>query len=295
MIATEILKGQGLGNQLFCYVTTRCIALDRNLSFGIKDTGWIGDKRYNLDGIYWMNLYMGEPVPDNLPIYNEMVIRHKTDTCFHDSFIGCDIRSYDMGLISVPDNTMIFGIMQDERYFYHRKSEIKNWLRVKSEYECYDFSRENLCVINFRGGEYVGYSELYLEENYWRNAIKNMKRYNSSLDFIIITDDVDAANKMLPEIDAYHFDVGKDYSILKNAHYLILSNSSFSFFPTFTSETLKMAIAPKYWARHNVSDGYWSTEQNMYSNYLWQDKNGILSTKEKCFNQLISYKNDKFT
>ena len=47
MIATEILKGQGLGNQLFCYIVTRCVALDRNLSFGIKDTGWIGDKRYN--------------------------------------------------------------------------------------------------------------------------------------------------------------------------------------------------------------------------------------------------------
>ena len=27
MVGTELLKGQGLGNQLFCYVTTRCIAM----------------------------------------------------------------------------------------------------------------------------------------------------------------------------------------------------------------------------------------------------------------------------
>jgi len=295
MIATEILKGQGLGNQLFCYIVTRCVALDRNLSFGIKDTGWIGDKRYNQNGIYWMDIDMGDSVPENLPIYNEIDIRYKTNSCFHDSSIGCDIRPYDIGLINVPDNTLIFGIMQDEKYFYHRKSEIKEWLKIKSEYECFEFSDENLCVINFRGGEYVGYNELFLGRKYWIDAIQNMKKYNSNLEFIIITDDVDSANLILPEIEAYHFDIGKDYAIIKNSHYLILSNSSFSFFPSFTSETLKLAIAPKYWARHNVSDGYWSTEQNLYSNYLWQDKEGKLFTKEQCLNELIKYKNDKFT
>lgn len=292
MIATEILNGQGLGNQLFCYVTARCIALDRNLSFGIKDTGWIGDRRYNQHGIYWMDLDMGEIVPENMSVYNEIVIRHKTNTCFHDSSIGCDIRPYDIGLINVPDNTIIFGIMQDEKYFCHRKSEIKKWLKVKPEYDCFDFSDENLCIINFRGGEYVGYNELYLQRQYWINAMRNMKKYNSLMEFVIITDDVESANLMIPEVKAYHFDVGKDYAIIKNAHYLILSNSSFSFFPSFTNETLKMAIAPKYWARHNVSDGYWSTEQNLYSDYSWQDIEGNLYTKEQCLNELIKYKND---
>ena len=50
MLATEILNGQGIGNQLFCYVTTRSIAHDRGLQFGIKDSGWSGDKRYNQNG-----------------------------------------------------------------------------------------------------------------------------------------------------------------------------------------------------------------------------------------------------
>ena len=135
----------------------------------------------------------------------------------------------------------------------------------------------------------------FKEENIGLMQTKNMKKYNSNLEFIIITDDVESANLILPEIKAYHFDIGKDYSIIKNSHYLILSNSSFSFFPSFTSETLKLAIAPKYWARHNVSNGYWSTEQNLYSDYLWQDKEGKLFTKEQCLNELIKYKNDKFT
>ena len=55
MLATEILNGQGIGNQLFCYVTTRSIAHDRGLEFGIKDSGWSGDKRYNQNGFYWMD------------------------------------------------------------------------------------------------------------------------------------------------------------------------------------------------------------------------------------------------
>jgi hypothetical protein len=277
MIATEILKGQGLGNQLFCYVTTRCIALDRNLPFGIKDTGWLGDKRYNSSGMYWFNLDLGEVVPDGLGIYEEKCVRRKTNTCWHDSVIGCDVRDYDEDLVNVKDNTMIFGIMQHEKYFIHHKEKIKQWLKVRPKYDCFDYSNSDTCILNFRGGEYVGFNELYLPREYWINAMKNMKNINPNMKFIIITDDVKAADKMFPEIPAYHFDVGKDYSIIKNSHYLIVSNSSFAFFPSFTSNTLKFAIAPKYWARHNVSDGYWSTNQNIYSHFSYQDRSGVLN------------------
>ena len=35
IIATELLKGQGLGNQLFCYVTTRALAYKKGFDFAI--------------------------------------------------------------------------------------------------------------------------------------------------------------------------------------------------------------------------------------------------------------------
>ena len=57
MISTEILYGQGLGNQLACYVTTRVLAADREVNFGIHDPhGCLGDKRYNTKGLYVMEL-----------------------------------------------------------------------------------------------------------------------------------------------------------------------------------------------------------------------------------------------
>lgn len=84
--------------------------------------------------------------------------------------------------------------------------------------------------------------------------------------------------------------MAKDYVTIKNAKYLILSNSSFAFFPAFTSETVEKVIAPKYWARHNVSDGYWASEQNIYEGFTYQDRKGRLFSAKECREELEEYK-----
>jgi len=289
MLATKILKGQGIGNQLFCYVTARSIAHTRGLEFGIKDTGWSGDKRYNQSGFYWFDLDWGQEVPDDLDTYTEKEVRKKLNTCHHDMTIGCDVRGYDKGLMDVPDNTMIFGNMQDEKYFHHNKELVKEWLKVKEEYDTYEYMDDDICVLNYRGGEYVGFHELYLTKEYWLNAMENMTKINPNMKFVTITDDVKASQSMLPEIPAYHFTVDKDYAIIKNSKHVILSNSSFPFFAVYTSDTIENVIAPKYWARHNVSDGYWAMSQNIYSGWKYQDRDGNLSTSEECVKELEKY------
>jgi hypothetical protein len=60
--------------------------------------------------------------------------------------------------------------------------------------------------------------------------------------------------------------------------------------PVMSSTELKYAIAPKYWARHNVSDGFWSSEQNIYSFLTYQDKKGRLFSAEECRKELEQYK-----
>jgi hypothetical protein len=289
MLATEILRGQGIGNQLFCYVTARSIAHTRGLDFGVKDTGWSGDKRYNQSGFYWFDLDWGQEVPDGLDVYYEKEVRKKLNTCHHDMTVGCDVRGYDQGLMDVPDNTIIFGNMQDEKYFDHNKELVKEWLKVKEEYDTYEYMDDDVCVLNYRGGEYVGFHELYLTREYWLNAMENMTKINPNMKFVTITDDVKASQAMLPEIPAYHFTVDKDYAIIKNSKHVILSNSSFPFFAVYTSDTIENIIAPKYWARHNVSDGYWAMSQNIYSGWTYQDRDGNLSTAEECVKELEKY------
>lgn len=289
MLATEILNGQGIGNQLFCYVTTRSIAHDRNFEFAIKDTGWSGDKRYNQNGFYWFNLDMGSAVPDGLEVYIEKDVRIFLPTCGHDMTHGCYISKYDENLINISDNTMILGNMQDQKYFIHNKNLVKEWLKVKPEYDTYEYTDDNVCVLNFRGGEYVGFDELYLTRKYWVDAMTNMAKINPNMEFVVITDDIKASQDMLPEIPAYHFSVDKDYAIIKNAKHVILSNSTFPFFAVFTSDTIENIIAPKYWARHNVSDGYWGSGQNLYSGWNYQDREGNLQTYDECLKEFQEY------
>jgi hypothetical protein len=292
MITTEFYYGQGLGNQLFVYVTTRAIAEDKGYDFGFTGLKNLGDRRYNDRGLYFMDLDLGKEVDESsvFTAYVEKDARLKLDTCDHDRTIGCDIRLTDLNLLNVSDNTKIDGIMQSEDYYYHRKQDIKQWLKVKSEYDCYDFTSDDICVLNIRDNS--GSPELFLSRDYWVRSIYHMLRINPNMQFLIITENPEMAKSLLPELaeNVYHFDVAKDYSIIKNARWLIMSNTTFSYFPAITNEEAKLIIAPKYWLRHNVSDGFWSCGYNLYRDFIYMDRVGNLQTYEECKREFELYK-----
>ena len=225
-------------------------------------------------------------------IYHEKEDRIFVGNSIHDIEHGCYITGADQRLFNLDKTTLIYGNLQDESYFGKYRQQIKEWMKIKPEYDSYEYSRENLCVINIRGGEYAGNPELFLRRKYWLDAMKLMKNIRPDMEFVVITDDLRAAGRILPEVKAYHFDLAGDYTAIKNAHYLILSNSTFAFFPAYTSDTLKYAIAPKYWARHNVSDGYWASEQNIYSCFDYLDRKGRVFTADECRKELEYYKHN---
>jgi len=291
MISTEILYGQGLGNQLACYISTRAIAADRGVDFGIHDPhGCWGDKRYNNKGLYFMDLDMCKPIDINKieSFYNEKEYRYFNKGCMHDMQYGAWVNKTDEKLKNIPDNSHILGIMQGPDYFYHRIEEVKQWLTVKPEYDNYDFSSDDICVLNVRANMDEA---VFLPKSYWINAINHMLEINPNFTFLVITEDPPTIKQFLPELaeNVYDFGIGEDYSIIKNAKYLIASNSSFSIFPSLTSETLKYVIAPKYMLRHNTSDGYWSCGYNIYPTYTYMDREGKLSSYEKCIEEFKQY------
>mgnify|MGYP003390832896 CR=1 FL=1 len=289
MVVTELYEGQGLGNQIWCYVVTRVIAKDKGYDFGIMHPE-------NFKGLDFMDLDFGRPIiggngpegerPFSLPegvkyYYSEQKIVHPVSMA--------DIRIYDKNLINVPDDTKIDGVMQDEQYILHRKNEIRGWLKIKNEYDCFDYSSEDICIINFRGGEFSRHKELYLTQKYWNDAVAQMQQIKKGLRFIVITDDIVNAKKFFPQYEVLHFNIGKDYSIIKNAYYLILSNSSFAWFPAWLSDNLKYCIAPKYWGRHNISDGYWSCGYNITSGWHYLDRDGKIFNYDSCVKEFTSY------
>jgi hypothetical protein len=295
MIGTELIEGYGLGNQLFFYITTRCLALEKGTDFGFVNPGQIGNVFHSKKGLYFMDPPdMGKEISreemKNFRIYHEKDDRLFMGNSLHDMKNGCYISGADPDLFKVEDGTIIYGNMQAQEYFEKYRENIRDWLHVKEEAESYEYTADDLCIINLRGGEYTSQPELYLDRRYFLNAIKNMKKINPAMRFMVVTEDEEAARKVLPEYECHHFDMGKDYVTIKNARYLILSNSSFSLMPVMSSTELKYAIAPKYWARHNVSDGFWSSEQNIYTFLTYQDKKGRLFSAEECRKELEEYK-----
>ena len=286
MLATEFLHGQGLGNQLFVYVTTRMLAYKLGYEFGIAGLKDAGDSRVNQKGFYFMDLDYGKEVPQGLTRYDEY--RHGLWT---DPQLRTDIRLTDKNLLSISDNHIIYGNLQSEDYFGDRLDLVKRWLKVCDEYEHLDTNGKNICVINFLCGHIVGNAGAYVPKSYWDKAIERMREYNPQMEFCIVTDDVVTAQQMLPEYPAYHQSVAWDYVAVKTARNVICTTSTFSCFPLWTSETLEYCIAPKYWFHHNLSQGWWSLGCSIYSYpTYYMDREGKLFTPDECRVEWEEYK-----
>ncbi len=294
MIGTEFLYGFGLGNQLFWYVTARAAALDHGCDFGICNPEALANNMHSKSGMYFMDIDLGKTIPEEdkkkYRIFEDHDVRLYLGNSRHDMTHGAYISGVDPEFTDIQDNTLLYGNLQAEAYFDKYKEQIKEWLRVKPEYDSHEYTKDNLCIIHLRCGDYSNSPELWLDRKYWVNGIHQMRKIRSDMEFLAVTDDVEAAHKILPEIKAIRNDIGKDYATIKNARYLLLSNSSFAVFPAMTSDTLQYAIAPKYWARHNVSDGYWASEQNIYSFLHYMDRKGKIFTPEECRTELELYK-----
>jgi hypothetical protein len=274
MITTGFYKGQGLGNQLWCYITMRVLALDKGFDFGVTTPeNFVGTQLFDLD--------FGDPVTD---VKHELIERSLVHM-----LNGSDIRGFDERLRDVKDGTDLKGLFQDEQFIRHRKKEIKEWLRVRPEADCRDYSSDAICIINFRGGGYAFDVDFFLPHRYWKDAVAHMRKINPDFRFVVVTDDVKTAQKFFPEFEVNHWSPAKDFAVVKNAKYLIASNSSFAFFPAFLSDDLAYVIGPKYWGRHNISDGYWSLSCNIFDNWNYLDRTGKLSDYETCRQELDTY------
>jgi len=244
MIATNLEEGMGLGNQLFSYVMCRVLALDLNTDFGIGHPELF-------KGSSFMNLDFGR---------NLQWLRFKFSEQRIDTPEGVDIRGYDKRVKDIKDNTLIMGLWQDENYWKHRLMEIDKWLAVEPLK-----MPKNLCVINFRGGEYKGVADLYLTHDYWSLAVSEMKAKGAKK-FIVVTDDMEEALKFFPDFEVMH-EIGRDWRMIRYANYLILSNSSFAVLPALLNENVKLVLVPRFWAGRNV--GYWKLPQNEYKKFTY--------------------------
>lgn len=245
MISGIFETGAGTGNQLHEYVMTRVLAFDKGVDFGMIYPE-------NFKGKDFMTLDMGKPVKDLEHEYNEKKVENE---------YGVDIRGYDWeGIQNIKDNTLVNGYFQGEKYFEHHLERIKEWLKVEPL-----FIPDDVCVISFRGGEYVGVPDLFLPKSYWDTAIEMIREKYLRIHFEVHTDDPDTAKKFFPDFPCIQ-NIELNWRSIRYAKHLIVSNSSFSILPSLLGDA-KEIIAPKYHAGHNK--GYQQLEQNVYDRYTY--------------------------
>ena len=164
MIGVEFIPGFGLGNQLFFFISARCIAEDLGYDFGTVNPQQVGNVAQSNKGMYFMDLDLGTEIPrsemKNYTRFDEQDDRLFMGNSHHDMTNGCYISGADERVYGISDQTLLYGNLQDERYFGGHIEEIREWLKVKPEYESNEYTADDLCIINMRGGEYTGHPEL---------------------------------------------------------------------------------------------------------------------------------------
>ena len=68
-----------------------------------------------------------------------------------------------------------------------------------------------------------------------------------------------------------------------------IPNSSFSWWAAWTNRIAKEVVAPKYWASHNFSDGFWATGDILTQGWTWLDRFNDFKTSEECGFEKESY------
>lgn len=301
MITTNLTGN--LGNHMWQYSVCRVVSEKLGYGWGI-DPNPTHDYYNGMNQMYFMDVDFGKLPSGEFKDFHEKWISHRTSTD------EANIAMMDPNVYLIGDQTRMIGhngafggIYQCEDYLIGRKEEIYSWFNIKEEFEeKYDSKLkelgisldEKLCVINFRGGEYRGLSNVILRKEYWRDSIQKMKEIDSEMNFIIVSDDPGCAKSFMPfDIPVFHDDIGFDFYLVNRAHWLIISNSTFGWWAAWLNKKAKKIIAPKYWARHNVSDGYWSTGESYTRGFTYLDREGNLSRYEDCKEEALKYYKEK--
>jgi len=305
MLAASIHEHAGLGNQIWRYVCCRVFAEHHGYEWGVSHPGWRGPF-LNIDWGKEVNLNVEQDsdfqmVEGFKHYYKERFDHHKRAP-------GC-IGYPDNKFYELPDNCYINGTFQRMSYIEEHREKICSWLTYDDKVT--DYSSDNICVIQLRGGDYTtGHS--MLPPQYYQMAMQRMRENNPDIEFVIVTDDPGTASQYIPgvpvvgsavseEKDQYQKNiswykypggpVGIDYSILNTAKYAIISASTFAFWPIWTNNDLVNVIAPKYWFDWNISDGWWRMKDGIVNDqkWLWMDKEGGLYETNTCIEHAAVY------
>ena len=288
MIKIIFKTGQGLGNQLWLFAVAKSLSEKLSMDLKIENFNkFLGKDFLNLEYSEskdkLSNSYLIENDKTEFNIFNERL--------YYDHELKYILSGYDENIINVDKNTILEGIFQSEKYFFGDLDKLKRYIKLNQSTIESNPIKKDSCILNIRGGEYKRHKDFILPKKYWDNAIEYFKYKYDINKFIIVTDDFNYARALFPKYEIISGDIKKCYAAIFNCKNIIVSNSSFSYFPCKTG-IRKNVIAPMYWARPFNKNKRWISPCNIYSEWLWQDVNGEINKYEDCLS--IATKTENF-
>jgi len=151
-----------------------------------------------------------------------------------------DIPEGDFYGFDIPDNSSLLGYMQTEKYFAHCADLIKHYFTLNKV--CEPFT--DCVLIHYRCyfPQYLAMGFTNMPSEYYIEALKKMPDKKR----IVVTDNIDEAYKIIGSGFEYTSNTPiEDFYLMCNAEYLIISNSTFSWWGAWLSNA--MTVAPKNW------------------------------------------------
>jgi hypothetical protein len=268
MLTTELYNGQGPGDQIWVYLTTRYIASKLGYDFGIESPDkW---KLSNLDINFGKSVLGGNSPEGGPPLIlpNDIEAYYIENKEWHPGFHDCNITSFDHEVFNIKDNTKLEGYYHYSHLLEQNKGLFSEWLDFSSIIKRNPVVKGKV-ICNIRGGEYKSVPDLILPKKYWDMALERL----GNPEVEIVTDDPEYAKSLIPNGKLFTGSMIEHFENLFTAEKLVISNSAFAFFPAALGNA-ETVIAPKYWSRYNVSDGFWAMEGDKYSGFTYIDREG---------------------
>lgn len=250
MIVGIFHPGSGLGDQIFSYIAARTKSEELGTDFYMVGK-FKGENFIHLTSIQSMPCppCSVEPNTGKITVNNGFPLFETTR------------KYYDPEWNFIKDNTIVDGCtLQDERYFDLEK--VREWLITEPV-----SMPDDLCIINFRGGEFSLVPDLFLPVEYWREAINLMVEKHPNIRFEVHTDDLLLASHFFPDFDIV-CGMEKNWKAIRYAKHLVLSNSAFGIIPALLSPAEEV-IAPRGWSKHNNFNGEWGLNCNYYKRFTY--------------------------
>ena len=145
----------------------------------------------------------------------------------------------------IPDNSRIFGWMQTEKYFSHCEDLVRHYCQMKEVIK----PIKDTIFIHYRA--YIGVDNIFvkLDREYYLNALKLLPEKR----VIVMTDDIKKAKSVIGDGFEYISNTPiEDFYLLANADYVVMSNSSFSWWGAWLSKAT--TVCPKRWFQPTWGD-----------------------------------------